>query len=198
MTASDFLSRELWRVAILSRFLRKDAPSVEESVTDVCSCISPGHCTRLRSVASANATLYYANASNRLLLTGQASPSAQATPVPLGLLYVAGRCPLALGTEQRTFASHEPQSARRPVWLSVRRFRSGRTDLGLQNSSFADRKPDSQSVGFRLNGTHLGLAKLHVAHSKTKRDPESGSWKSNNSFILNNMAERVGFDYRHF
>jgi integrase len=36
----------------------------------------------------------------------------------------------------------------------------------LQNSSFADRKPDSQSVGFSVNGTHLGLANLHVAHSK--------------------------------
>jgi hypothetical protein len=29
---------------------------------------------------------------------------------------------------------------------------------------------------------------------KTKRDPESGSWDHNNSFILNNMAERVGFE----
>jgi hypothetical protein len=28
---------------------------------------------------------------------------------------------------------------------------------------------------------------------KTKRDPESGPWDYNNSFVLNNMAERVGF-----
>ena len=46
-----------------------------------------------------------------------------------------------------------------------------RTDLGLQSSYFADRKTDSQSVGFRLNGTHLGLAKLHVAHSKDEKRP---------------------------
>ena len=44
--------------------------------------------------------------------------------------------------------------------------RNRRTDLGLQNSSFADRKTDSQSVGFRLNGSHLSLAKLHVTHFK--------------------------------
>ena len=83
-------------MAILSRFLRKDAPSVEESVTDVCSCT--GHCTRLRSVARANATLYYANVSNRLLLTGQAGPSAQATPVHLGCCTLPADAPQALGT----------------------------------------------------------------------------------------------------
>jgi hypothetical protein len=48
----------------------------------------------------------------------------------------------------------------------VRRSRSGRTDQSLQNSYSADRKTDFQSVGFRLNGTRLGLAKLHVTHSK--------------------------------
>jgi hypothetical protein len=35
-----------------------------------------------------------------------------------------------------------------------------------RTSPFADRRTDSQSVGFRLNGTQLGLAKLHVIHSK--------------------------------
>src|SRR5580704_190758 len=33
------------------------------------------------------------------------------------------------------------------------------------------RKTDSQSVGFSLNGTHLDLAKLHVAHSKDEHRP---------------------------
>ena len=33
------------------------------------------------------------------------------------------------------------------------------------------RKTDSQSVGFSLNGTHLDLAKLHVAHSKDENRP---------------------------
>jgi hypothetical protein len=88
----------------------------------------------------------------------------------------SGACrplPRALRTGQRT-CKHEPQSARRPVWLFVRRFRSGRTDLDLQNSSFADRKTDSQSVGVSLNGTHLGLAKLHVTHSKDETGTASG------------------------
>ena len=79
----------------------------------------------------------------------------------------------------------------------VRRSRSGRPDLGLQNSSFADRKTDSQSVGFRLNGTHLGLAKLHATHSQDERGPEIGFRSLSNLFILNNMAERVGLDFRH-
>jgi hypothetical protein len=54
------------------------------------------------------------------------------------------------------------------LWIFVRRCRSGRTDLGLQNSSFVDRKTDSQSVGFSLNGTPLHIATLLVTHSKTK------------------------------
>jgi hypothetical protein len=33
------------------------------------------------------------------------------------------------------------------------------------------RKTDSQSVGFSLNGTRLGVAKLHVAHSKDENRP---------------------------
>ena len=36
---------------------------------------------------------------------------------------------------------------------------------------FADRKTDSQSVGFGVNGSHLGLAKLHVTHSKDEKRP---------------------------
>jgi hypothetical protein len=44
----------------------------------------------------------------------------------------------------------------------------------LQNSYFADRKTDAQSVGFSLNGTHLGLAKLHVTHSKDETGTASG------------------------
>ena len=53
-------------------------------------------------------------------------------------------------------------------------------------------RTNSQSIGFSLNGTHLGLAKLHVTHSKDETDPESGFMILSNFFILNNMAERVG------
>ena len=60
------------------------------------------------------------------------------------------------------------------LWIFVRRCRSGRTDLGLQNSSFVDRKTDSQSVGFSLNGTRLRIATLHVTHPKDERGSESG------------------------
>jgi hypothetical protein len=80
------------------------------------------------------------------------------------------------------------------LWIFVRRCRSGRTDLGLQNSSFVDRKTDSPSVGFSLNGTPLRI-ELHVTHSKDERGPESGFRILSNLFILNNMAERVGFEF---
>ena len=69
------------------------------------------------------------------------------------------------------------------LWIFVRCCRSGRTDLGLQNSSFVDRKTDSQSVGFSLNGTPLRIATLHVTHSKDEKVPDS-----KHLFILNNMA----------
>ena len=59
------------------------------------------------------------------------------------------------------------------VWLFVRCSRNGRTDLGLQNPKFADRKTDSESLGLSLNGSQLGLAKLHVAHSKEEKGSES-------------------------
>jgi hypothetical protein len=81
------------------------------------------------------------------------------------------------------------------LWIFVRRCRSGRTDLGLQNSSFVDRKTDSQSVGFSLNGTPVRIATLHVTHSKDERGSESGLKISSNMFILNKMAERVGFEF---
>jgi hypothetical protein len=80
------------------------------------------------------------------------------------------------------------------LWIFVRRCRGGRTDLGLQNSSFVDRKTDSQSVGLSLNGTPLRIATLQVTHSKDERGPESGFRILSNLFILNNMAERVGFE----
>ena len=64
----------------------------------------------------------------------------------------------------------------------------------LQNSPVADRKTDSQSVGFSLNGTPLRIATLHVTHSKDERGPESGFRILSNLFIFNNMAERVGFE----
>src|SRR6202030_940258 len=45
-----------------------------------------------------------------------------------------------------------------------------------------------------LNGTQLRLAKLHVTHPKDERGSESGFKILTNLFILNNMAERVGFE----
>jgi hypothetical protein len=42
------------------------------------------------------------------------------------------------------------------------------------NLSTADRKADSESVGFRLIGIFLGRAKLHVAHSKDEN--QRGEW----------------------
>jgi hypothetical protein len=57
------------------------------------------------------------------------------------------------------------------------------------------RKTDSQSVGFSLNGTNLGVAKPHVANStETKTGAESGFGTLINLFIFNNMAERKGFE----
>ena len=58
-----------------------------------------------------------------------------------------------------------------------------------------DRKSDSQAVGCSLNGTHLGLAKLHVTYSKDKAGSESGLRILGKLFILNNMAERVGSEF---
>jgi hypothetical protein len=56
-------------------------------------------------------------------------------------------------------------------------------------------KTDSQLVGFNLNGTHLGVAKLHVTHSKDETRPESGFRILSNLFIFNNLAERAGFEF---
>jgi hypothetical protein len=77
----------------------------------------------------------------------------------------------------------------------VRRSGSGRTDLALQNSSFAYRKIDSQSVSvLGLTARTWALQNCMSLILKTKRDPESGWLDSNNSFIFNNLAERVGFE----
>jgi len=58
-------------------------------------------------------------------------------------------------------------------------------------------KTNSQSVSFNLNGTQLRLAKLHVTHSKDETGPCEWAMTKlrdySNLFILNNMAERVGF-----
>jgi hypothetical protein len=56
-------------------------------------------------------------------------------------------------------------------------------------------KTNPQSVSFSLNGTQLRLAKLHVTHSKDETGPARGFRSLGNSFILNNMAERVGFEF---
>jgi len=69
-------------------------------------------------------------------------------------------------------------------------------DLDLQNSSFADRKTDSQSVGVSLNGTHLRLVKLHVNHSKDETGPAEWAMVSlgtlSNLFILNKYGGESG------
>jgi hypothetical protein len=74
------------------------------------------------------------------------------------------------------------------LWIFVRRCRSGRTDLGLQNSLI----PNQSVLG--LTARTRALQDCMSLIPKMKRDPESGSWDSNNSFIFNNMAERVGFE----
>src|ERR1700730_1744704 len=67
---------------------------------------------------------------------------------------------------------------------------------GSAEFPFADRKTDSESVGFSLNGTHSGRAKLHVTHSKD--ETSAGVWgivdfnNHSNLFSFNNLAERVG------
>jgi hypothetical protein len=72
---------------------------------------------------------------------------------------------------------------------------NGRTDLALQNSSFAYRKIDSQSVSvLGLTARTWALQNCLSLILKTKRDPEGGWLGSNNSFIFNNLAERVGFE----
>src|ERR1700756_4904395 len=82
-----------------------------------------------------------------------------------------GRCPgQELSSEP---ASHEPQSARRRCGFFFFLFGAPESDHRRGCAKFLPRrsKTDSQSVGSRLNGTHLGHAKLHVAHSKDeKRD----------------------------
>jgi len=51
-------------------------------------------------------------------------------------------------------------------------------------------------------GFSRGRAQLHVAHFKEEK--QCGEWdaarlkKHSNSFIFNNLAERVGFDSPHF
>ncbi len=57
------------------------------------------------------------------------------------------------------------------------------------------RKTDSNQPILALNGTHLGPAKLHVTHSKDDIGLESGLRILSNVFILNNLAERVGFEF---
>jgi hypothetical protein len=72
----------------------------------------------------------------------------------------------------------------------------GRTDLGVQNFRPSPiEKMIPQSVGFSLNGTHLALAKPHVTHSKSRNRPCEWVYKSQHLFILNNLADRVGFEF---
>jgi hypothetical protein len=60
----------------------------------------------------------------------------------------------------------------------------------------ADQSTDSESVGFSL--IFFGRAKLHVPHSKNEN--HCGEWdmirlqNSRNLLIINDLAERVGFE----
>ena len=118
-------------------------------------------------------------------------------PLSLGVgVARVGRCPAQeLSSEP---ASHEPQSARRRcVFLFFCSALQNRTtDVVVQNSSLADRKLIPNQSVLALTDRTGGLQNCMSLTPKTKRDPESGSWDSNNSFILNNMAERVGFEPR--
>src|SRR5439155_5671057 len=64
----------------------------------------------------------------------------------------------------------------------------------LQNSFFDTRKLIPNRSVSALTDRTGALQNCISLIPKTKRDPESGSWNSINSFILINMAERVGFE----
>ena len=68
-------------------------------------------------------------------------------------------------------------------------------DLGLQNSSFADRKLIPNQSFLALTARIWALQNCMPFIPKTKEVPESGSRIPANLFILNNMAERVGFEF---
>ena len=83
---------------------------------------------------------------------------------PRSLGVGVARCrPLPRALQAMTCNRHDVR-----LWIFVRRCRSGRTDLGLQNSSFLDRETDSQSVGFSLNGTPCALQHYMSLIPKTK------------------------------
>jgi hypothetical protein len=67
--------------------------------------------------------------------------------------------------------------------------------LGLQISSFADRKTASQSVGFSLTARSWALRNCMSLILKTKEILRVGFRIVSNLFIFNNMAERVGFEF---
>src|SRR5580700_11782795 len=85
-----------------------------------------------------------------------------------------------------------PTLTARPL---LQRSRSRRTDMGLEKlpPSPIEKLVPNQSV-LGLTARTWALQNCMSLIPKTKRDPESGSWDYNNSFILNNMAERVGFE----
>jgi hypothetical protein len=56
------------------------------------------------------------------------------------------------------------------------------------------RNTDSQSFGLALTARSCALQNCMSLIPKTKRDAESGPLNSNNSFIFNKLAERVGFE----
>jgi hypothetical protein len=78
-----------------------------------------------------------------------------------------------------------------PSWPRIhvgRIFLSDAFDIGLDNPR------RNRMLGLALTARTCALQNCMLLIPKTKRDAESGPWNSNNSFILNNMAERVGFE----
>jgi len=82
------------------------------------------------------------------------------------------------------------------VWLFVRRSRSGRTDLGLQNfrPSPIEKLIPNQSV-LGLTARTCASQNFMSLIPKDETDPESGFRILSKSFAFNNMAERVGFEF---
>ena len=93
-----------------------------------------------------------------------------------------------LGTKQLT-CNHEPQSARRRVWLTVQRFRIGPYDLGLPNSPSPIEKLIPYPSVLALTDRTWALQNRMPLIPKGKENPENRPRIPNNLFIFNNMAE---------
>jgi hypothetical protein len=101
----------------------------------------------------------------------------------------------ALRTVQRN-ASHDPQSPRRTLWLFIRSLQKRTHRPGsakILPSPLG--KTDPQSAGSALTARSWACMSLII---KDQTGPESGFAILSNLFILNNLAERVGFEPRLF